>query len=230
MLFLSVLHIHECTIEGVWTLVSRLLFHTKHKFWTYFAGKWLNIFLVVSSELILIFLNSCTELLNFLIVSSKCSSTFFKFLLILAKYFSKFSRIIFKIFWNISQTFNNCTHNFFVSISWNFPKYFSKICEQLALMLDNVSYSCMSQLPAQVTQHEIEADCKQERGTKYGDWLYCWLWVWFLFVVYLSHLSLRIIGYRIIGRDPDLHQNVVSNALCIFPLKTENWYFLTKAL
>ncbi len=40
--------------------------------------------------------------------------------------------------------------------------------EQLTLKLDNVSKHT-SHLPAQIAQHEIEDDCKEERETKFGD-------------------------------------------------------------
>ncbi len=43
--------------------------------------------------------------------------------------------------------------------------------KQLTLTLDNVS-QCMSQLPAQITQHEIEGNGKEERKTEFGDFMY----------------------------------------------------------
>ncbi len=38
-----------------------------------------------------------------------------------------------------------------------------------------------------------------------------------------------IIGHRISRWDPDFYQNVANNALYIFPLKTENFFFLIKS-
>ncbi len=69
----------------------------------------------------------------------------------------------------------------------------------------------------------------KEKETEFGD--YIGDFVWFLFVMLGIPLTFFIITRRrIIGWDPDSHQNVAGNALFIFPLKTENWYFLTKSL
>ncbi len=128
-------------------LVSRSLFHEENKFWAYFAEKRLKIFLIVSSKLILISSVSYEVLFSFLTMPSNCS---LKFLLILLKYMSKFSEIIFEIFQNFPKKFLKFSkillEIFAESISWKFPKYFSKMFEKLMLTLDNISL-LMHQLP-----------------------------------------------------------------------------------
>ncbi len=37
-------------------------------------------------------------------------------------------------------------------------------------MLDRVSW-LMNQLPVQITQHEMEGDCKEERDIKFGNFM-----------------------------------------------------------
>ncbi len=57
--------------------------------------------------------------------------------------------------------------------------------ERLMLTLDNISQPT-SQLLAQITRHEIEGDCKEEKETEFGDYIgdcgygFC-LW-------YISHI------------------------------------------
>ncbi len=125
-----------------WVLVSRSLFHADHKFRAYFVGKWLKIFLVVSSKHILVFLNSYKVLLNFLNVSSNCSSNFDNsskiFLEIFWNNFWDFLKYSTKYFEKIIKIFKNFTRLFSESIFFNFLKYFSKMSKQLSLMLDNV--------------------------------------------------------------------------------------------
>ncbi len=122
-----------------WGLISKSLFHIEHKFWCYYTG--IKIFLIVSSKFILIFLNSTQSFFKFSQCVIKLFLKIFTFLLIFPKYFSKFSEIIsknyLKILKKIAQFSKILREIFLENISWNFPKYFSKMSKPLTLMLGN---------------------------------------------------------------------------------------------
>ncbi len=115
---------------------------------------------------------------------------------------------------------------FLRKVTKNSPIVFPKLSEHITPMLDNVSW-CRSQLSAQITQHETEGDHRENREIQFGDSIGDFLYG---SVCGISLTFFTIIGCRIIECVPDLCQNVASNAPYRFPLKTENWYFLTKSL
>ncbi len=89
------------------------------------------------------------------------------------------------------------------------------------LTLDNVS-RCTSQLTIQITWHEIEGDRKEEKKPAFGNYISNFVYgfcLWYTLPFFI------IIGCKITRWDSDLRQNDARNALYIFQIKTENWYF-----
>ncbi len=80
-----------------------------------------------------------------------------------------FSKILIAIFQRNFQNFQKFYSIFLESISWNFPKYFSKLSKQFTLTHNNVSQPT-SQLLVWITQPEIECDHKEEWETEFGDY------------------------------------------------------------